>query len=693
MIKAAVLFIGLFLSSCIQLTAQTDHAKINEAFDLFKQKKFEEARVQILRSEGKSERKNAASFAIMAWFINEARKFGFIYEEASYGKDSWLPDVLNKAEKALKYDKDNATGHLMRGAVFYEKGDFSNASKEYDIVEKMDPANCYLTLYRGNIDGATGQYEPAVTKYQKFIVCNPDYPFVYWYLAKAYIGQGRFDDALAACKKYTNLAKSRGAQDSLVRCYYTIAIQSPANLKYLDSAYASINTAIFAEYGYSAWDIKEYYAKYKYLVQVSYNNSNKPTLDLVNACIENNIDAALAALKNGANPNCLFENRRFYRFKTYPILFAARAQSFTLMKALLEAGANPDATDDIGYTALHYLSSDEFKNKTERESLAKLLVNYKANVNIRNIDNKTPLMQAKTVDFAKFLIVNQADVKAKDKYGHSLVPLVYSGYDNTAGIVKLYIDNGADVNEVSPSGRNVFDDAIYFAPVSYATLYLLEKAKVHHTAKYNEASYANAKEFIEYLQANIIDKPAARLFDALIESNMKKFRAALVDVKDKKLLNYLSIATVNFTYGKPFYNALVLAGADVAFQQYSVASKGSISGRSVFYTKKTGPSKLVDFDLQYGERVEELMADITYYGDRMNMRNLQNEVCDNTIMYGKTIVKEIDLYKQALANPAISAESKKIVAEFEKTDRDILSRCSTVYYEQIKCGGVFPKAN
>jgi len=690
--KEAVLFTGLFLFSCIQLTAQTDQVKINEAMNLFKQKKFEEARVQILRSEGKSERKNSASFAMMAWFINEARKYGFVYDEASYGKDSWLPDVLYKAEKALKYDKDNAMGHLMRGAALYEKSDFANASKEYDIVEKLDPSNCYLTLYRGNIDGATGLYEPAVTKYQKFITCNPDYPFVYWYLTKAYIGQHKLDDALAACKKYVNLANSRGAKDSLVGCYYTMAAQSPGNLKYLDSAYACIN-AIFGEYGYSGWDVKAYYAQYKYLAQISYNYSNKPTLDLVNACIENNIDAALAAVKNGANPNCLFDNRRYYRFKTYPILFAARVQSYALMKALLEAGANPDARDDIGYTALHYLSSDEFKNKNERESLANLLVKYNANVNIRNIDNKTPLMQAQSVDFAKFLIVNHADVKAKDKDGHSLVPLVYSGYDNTAGIVKLYIDNGADVNEVSPNGRNIFDDAMYLAPVSYAILYLLEKAKVHHTARYDDASYTSAKEFIEYLQANVIDRPAALLFDALIESNLKKFKAALVDVKEKKLLNYLSIATVNFTYGKAFYNALVVAGADVAFQQYSMANKGPISGRSVFYTKKTGPNKLADFELLYGERMEELMADAAYYGERMKMRNLQNEICDNVILFAKTTVKMIDLFKEAQANPAISTESRKTVAGFEKAERETLSHWATQYSEQVKCSVVFPRAN
>ena len=81
-----------------------------------------------------------------------------------------------------------------------------------------------------------------------------------------------------------------------------------------------------------------------------------------------------------------------------------------LMKALLKAGANPDALDGLGFTPLHYASGVQ---------VARLLLEEGAHVNAPSNTGLTPLHLAFTGNIARLLLARGAKMTEKDKWGNT----------------------------------------------------------------------------------------------------------------------------------------------------------------------------------------------------------------------------------------------------------------------------------
>ena len=113
------------------------------------------------------------------------------------------------------------------------------------------------------------------------------------------------------------------------------------------------------------------------------------------------------------------------------------------MKLLIAAGANVNAKDKFGDTALDYVL---FERKTDIEKM-KLLIAAGANV---NEGKYSPLMRAQTTEQTKILIAAGANVNAKDRYGKT--PLMHA---HTPEQVKLLIAAGADVNARDKEGCSI----------------------------------------------------------------------------------------------------------------------------------------------------------------------------------------------------------------------------------------------
>ena len=80
-------------------------------------------------------------------------------------------------------------------------------------------------------------------------------------------------------------------------------------------------------------------------------------------------------------------------------------------KALLEAGANPNAPNKAGRTPLHV---------AENMEAAKVLLNAEGiDINARNKYKRTPLHTAKNMELAKILLEAGADLNAKDEDGRT----------------------------------------------------------------------------------------------------------------------------------------------------------------------------------------------------------------------------------------------------------------------------------
>nr|XP_053633946.1 protein phosphatase 1 regulatory subunit 16A-like [Cherax quadricarinatus] len=110
------------------------------------------------------------------------------------------------------------------------------------------------------------------------------------------------------------------------------------------------------------------------------------------------------------------EKRKSVMFISNVMLLEAAARNdIEEVQALLEAGVNPDSTNEDGLTALHQCCIDD------SEEMMRLLVHHGADVNAQDSEKWTPLHAAATcghLHLAKFLIAKSANLLAVNADGN-----------------------------------------------------------------------------------------------------------------------------------------------------------------------------------------------------------------------------------------------------------------------------------
>lgn len=165
-------------------------------------------------------------------------------------------------------------------------------------------------------------------------------------------------------------------------------------------------------------------------------NEARSEISLVEASRIDNLDVALALIKNNVNVNAAEANG------TTALHWAVYSEDVELVTQLLKAGANVAVENDFGSTPMAEAAY------TGNADIIKLLLNAGADPNSSNREGQTALMAvARTgkVDAATLLLKAGADVNAKESWGDQTA-LMWAASQSQPDMVKLLIKHGAELN-------------------------------------------------------------------------------------------------------------------------------------------------------------------------------------------------------------------------------------------------------
>lgn len=164
------------------------------------------------------------------------------------------------------------------------------------------------------------------------------------------------------------------------------------------------------------------------------------------------------------------------QFGATPLMLAAAFGSADAVRLLVAAGAGVNARNAFGATALIWAATDPEK--------VRLLLDAGADPNLASEAGRTPLfvaaMTAGNVAAVKMLIARGADVKARDRFGSTMLNAATMADD--LDTIRLMIDAGVDVNAAPATGFSPLIAASYQGDSEAVRLLLAKGARVNAVA-------------------------------------------------------------------------------------------------------------------------------------------------------------------------------------------------------------------
>ncbi len=152
-------------------------------------------------------------------------------------------------------------------------------------------------------------------------------------------------------------------------------------------------------------------------------------------------------------------NRTNSKYKTSPLMLACSRNDIIAVNKMLAKQAIINQEDDGGSTPLCYAA----RNDTDNTELLELLIKNGAKVNITNSYGRNALIEAVSSGSIKkvnFLIKKGAQVNRKSEDFGGVSAIGVAAFDENLEMVKLLIDNGADISSEADNGRTVLLEAI-----------------------------------------------------------------------------------------------------------------------------------------------------------------------------------------------------------------------------------------
>ena len=208
--------------------------------------------------------------------------------------------------------------------------------------------------------------------------------------------------------------------------------------------------------------------------------------DFAKLCEKGTAKEIRAALKKGANPNAMAEGTESAAVGTALMWAAAANENPEVISILLEAGADLNAKDEDGRTALMWAAENtpevvsvllragadinvrdnygstvliRAAQNCENPDVITVLVEAGADVNAKNNDGDTALIRAAqlgTPDGISALLGAGADVNVKGYEGGTALMSAACDIEETDSL-KLLLKAGADVNAKSDEGKTALD--------------------------------------------------------------------------------------------------------------------------------------------------------------------------------------------------------------------------------------------
>ena len=167
-------------------------------------------------------------------YPNEAQTYSL--RAASLWYLGELQQAIKDYSKALELAPQNIVAHMGRGQVLAESGEFSHAIADLDFVHdnleqaQRSDVSCKAQIQAYSFSGRAlahaglGDFERALSEFDRSIFLCPDNAFVYFNRAMVYENQGRLADAVADYK--TSLQKNTPKLTALKRKYAEVKVRT-----------------------------------------------------------------------------------------------------------------------------------------------------------------------------------------------------------------------------------------------------------------------------------------------------------------------------------------------------------------------------------------------------------------------------------------------------------------------------------